>query len=130
MMNIKTIVKPSVLFFAIMIGTVLSTTAYAQSRIGVAVITHSLSTSREARNILQRQGWYETSLRQAAAILVVCRSGLSWPLRNNYDNIKELDDDANSQLNISGTYFHVYIFKINDDLSVSEIDHIKYEAEE
>lgn len=106
-----------------------SITAYAERGLSVAVIAHSVSTRMEAREVLRRQGWTETTnLRQGDAILVVCRSGLSWPLNSSYDSIKELDEDADSQLNISGSNFHIYIYRINDDLSVDEIKHIHYPA--
>lgn len=102
----------------------------AERGLNVAVIAHSISTYREAREVRRRQGWTETSLRGAEAILVVCRSGLNWPLNSSYDSIKELDEDADSQLNISGSNFHIYIYRINDDLSVDEIKHIHYPADD
>ena len=103
---------------------VFSVSAYAQRGLSVAVIAHSISTRVEAREVLRRQGWIEvTNLRQADAILVVCRSGLNWPLNSSYASTKELDNDANSQLNISGSNFHIYVYRINDDLSVDEIKH-------
>jgi hypothetical protein len=106
-----------------------SVSVYAQKGLGVAVIAHSISTRMEAREVLRRQGWTgTTNLRQADAILVVCRSGLSWPLNSSYNSIRELDDDADSQLNISGSNFHIYVYRINDDLSVDEIKHINYPA--
>ena len=106
----------------------LSSIANAQRGLNVAVIAHSISTRMEAREVLRRQGWSETSLRQADAILVVCRSGLNWPLSSSYNSIKELDEGAESQLNISGSNFHIYIYRINDNLSVDEIKHIHYSA--
>lgn len=109
-------------------GFSFSTPANGERGLNVAVIAHSVSTSMEAREVRRRQGWTETSLRQADAILVVCRSGLSYPLSSSYRSIKELDEDADSQLNISGSNFHVYIYRINDDLSVDEIKHIHYPA--
>lgn len=109
-------------------GISFSTSANGERGLNVAVIAHSISTSMEAREVRRRQGWTETSLRQADAILVVCRSGLSYPLSSSYLSIKELDNDANSQLNITGSNFHVYIYRINDDLSVDEIKHINYSA--
>jgi hypothetical protein len=103
---------------------------YAQGRGGVAVIAHSISTSSEARRVLRKMGWSETSnLRYASAILVVCRSGLMFPLNSNYDSFKDLDRAADSQMNISGDEFHVYIYRFNSDLSVSESQHIHYKAD-
>lgn len=115
-------------FFVAVASTV---PAHAERGLNLAVIAHSVSTSMEAREVLRREGWSETSnLRQADGILVVCRSMLSYPLDNSYDSIKELDEDADSQLNISGSNFHVYIYRINDDLSVDEVKHIYYPADE
>jgi hypothetical protein len=107
----------------------LSVPTQAQRGSSVAVIAYSISTRMEAREVLRRQGWTETTnLRQADAILVVCRSGLNWPLNSSYDSIKELSDDANSQLNITGSNFHIYVYRINDGLSVGEVKHIHYPA--
>ncbi len=104
--------------------------ASAELGLNLAVIAHSVSTSMEAREVRRRNGWAEADLRQADAILVVCRSGLNWPLQSSYDSIKKLDDDANSQLNISGSNFHIYIYQINKDLSVNEIKHVQYPADD
>ncbi len=112
-----------------LIAIVLSVPVYAQRGLSVAVIAHSVSTSMEAREVLWKQGWTETTnFRQADGILVVCRSGLLWPLNSSYDSIKKLNNDADMQLNISGSKFHVYVYRINNDLSVSEVEHIHYPA--
>ncbi|MBD3750825.1 MAG: hypothetical protein IE931_15255 [Sphingobacteriales bacterium] len=116
---------------ALLVATALSVPAHAERGLNLAVIAHSVSTSMEAREVLRRQGWSETSnLRQADGVLVVCRSMLSYPLNSSYDSIKELDEDADFQLNISGANFHVYVYRINDDLSVDEVKHIHYPADE
>jgi hypothetical protein len=71
----------------------------------VAVIAPSVSTRMEARAVLARLRWRETTLREAEGILVVVRSMLFNPLDSSYDSIKELQDDAEGQLNISGEVF-------------------------
>lgn len=114
----------STLFWVLVFGFPIS--SFAQSM--VAVIAPSISTSAEAKNVLQRQGWVSGDLKGADAILVVVRSGLSWPLSSSYRNIGELQRDADGQLNISGDNFHVYIFTINRDLSVIEAKHVSYPA--
>lgn len=98
--------------------------------LGVYVIAPSVSTSMEARSIRMKKGWVESSLRQADAILVVVRSMLFNPLDYSYDSVKELEDDADSQLNISGENFHVYIYSIDDDMEVSQEKHISYKADD
>lgn len=75
-----------------------------------------------------KRGWVESSLRQADAILVVVRSMLFNPLDYSYDSPKELQDDAESQLNISGENFHVYVYSIGDDMKVSQEKHVSYKA--
>jgi len=97
---------------------------------GVYVIAPSVSTAMEARSIRMKKGWGESSLRQADAILVVVRSMLFNPLDYSYDSVKELEDDADSQLNISGENFHVYIYSIDDDMKVSQEKHVSYKAED
>ena len=120
------------LFILVMIGClVFSSQTRAETVLKVAVIAHSVSTSIEARKVRMQQGWTETTnLRQADAILVVCRSGLIRPLDSSYNSIQELDRDAESQLNIVGLNFHVYIYRINDDLSVDEIKHVHYPTDD
>lgn len=130
-MNFRKFIKSS---FTVLIGALffaaLPQSAFAQSGLSVAVVAHSISTRIEARKVLARQGWTETTnLRQAAGILVVCRSGLNWPLSDSYSSFKELDDAANSQLNISGSNFHIYVFKFNDNLSVDKINHRSFPAD-
>ena len=78
---------------------------------------------------MQKQGWGQaTNTTQANGVLVVCRSGLSYPLNSSYRNIRELNDDADSQLNISGSNFHIYVFKLNGNKTVSEAQHVYYPA--
>jgi hypothetical protein len=48
----------------------------------------------------------------------------------SYDSYGELKDDAENQLNISGSNYHIYIFYLEKDLSVSEVDHKYFEAED
>lgn len=100
---------------------------FAQS-MSVAVIAPSISTSMKAREIRMSKGWSEVNYKNSDAILVVCRSGLYLPLSSSYDSVKELEDDANNQLNISGSNYHVYLFKLNDNLSVTEVNHTNFPA--
>ena len=104
-------------------------TALAQQGLSVAVVAHSISTRSEARKVLARRGWTETTnLQHADGILVVCRSSLNWPLNDSYQSFKELDDDADAQRNMSGSKFHIYVYKLNDDLSVEKVAHQRSSA--
>ena len=95
-----------------------------------SVIAHSVSTSIEAKSVLSKIGETQYSLANKNSILVVCRSGLMYPLNSNYDSIGELNSDVESQLNISGENFHVYIFQMKRDGSIIESQHINYKAED
>jgi hypothetical protein len=96
---------------------------------GVAVIAPSVSTSMKAREIRARLGKKEVPFRYAEAILVVVRSSLFNPLQYGYDSVGELQRDADSQLNISGPKYHVYLYSMDDDLRVTQISHKSFEAE-
>ncbi len=95
----------------------------------IAVIAPSISTAIESRSILSQMKWIETSPKNANVVLVVCRSSLYNPLMYSYDCYCKLKEDAEMQLNISGPKFHVYLFKISDDLSVFQVDHSSYDAD-
>lgn len=115
---------------------VLNCSVYAQDRrpripnlkgVDVAVITDSISCSRLARYIMRRNNATESSLRKADVILTVVRSSLNYPLNSSYDSIGELEEDIERQLNISGSNGHIYVYRIEDDLSVNEIFHSGFE---
>ena len=95
----------------------------------IAVISPSISTTNLANQIMMKGMFVRSNYRQCDAILVVVRSALYYPLFQSYNSVKELENAANMQLNISGHYFHVYFFGINDDLSVFQIAHEYSEAE-
>jgi hypothetical protein len=83
----------------------------------------------EARNVRAKLGWAETAnWKTADGILVVVRSMLLNPLRSHYECACELKDDAERQLNISGQNFHVYVYRLDDDLSVTQVAHQSWEA--
>lgn len=96
----------------------------------VAVIAPSVSTSMKAREVRHKMKWQEVAPKDADYILVVVRSGLSYPLQMSYDSYGELKDDAENQLNISGSNYHIYLFYLEKDLSVTVVDHKYYEAED
>jgi hypothetical protein len=103
--------------------------SHAQGRgLSVAVIAPSISTSMEAREVLARLGWSQTNLRNADGILVVVRSMSFNPLSYSYRSIGDLQRDADTLPNISGENFHIYLYQINDDLSVTQLKHSSYKA--
>jgi len=97
--------------------------------LSVAVIAPSVSTSMESRRIVAKQKWTVGTLKDADAILVVVRSVLFNPLQATYRSLGKLREDAEGQLNISGPKFHVYIYKMGDNLQCTQLKHISYEAQ-
>jgi hypothetical protein len=96
----------------------------------VYIIAESVSTSMEARRILQHQRWTEAPLRRADLVLVVVRSGLQMPLSGIYSSVAELKQDAEMQLNISGSNFVVYVFALDDNLRPTEVKRVVYPADD
>ena len=94
----------------------------------VAVIAPSVSTSMMARSIIVQKKWIETKPKMADLILVVVRSSLFNPLRFNYESFGDLKHDAESQLNISGPRFHIYLYRLDDDLQCTQEAHTSFEA--
>ncbi len=91
----------------------------------------SPSTQREAARLLRLCRWTDTAtVRDADALLVVVRTARVEPLSVSYANLKWLRDDAHSLLNESGPQFHVYIYSIRSDLSVTQADHRSYDFAE
>ena len=119
---------------AAVITAVLANVRTAQAGAGnideVAVIAHSVSTSIKAREIRTQADWAEVPPKKADFVLVVCRSMLFNPLSFSYRSYGKLDEDAENQLNISGSNFHVYIYAINDDLSVTQVKHESFQVED
>jgi hypothetical protein len=110
-------------------ATVLLLTAYVHAAgEQVYVIAESVSTGMEARRILSRQRWTAVPLRRAQFALVVVRSELEMPLMGVYSSVGELKQDAEMQLNISGSNYVVYIFALDDDLRPTELKRIAYPA--
>lgn len=120
---------------ASMVSLLLTSTLFPQQQGGVgrgltvAVIAPSVSTSMEARRLISQQGWVRGRFKTADAILVVVRSSLGHPLRSSYSFIGELMRDAESQLNISGSVFHIYIYDLGEDLECKELRHVSYPVE-
>ena len=81
-----------------------------------------------AREIRMKKGWLEVSPKESELVLVVCRSALLNPLDYSYTSFAELSDAAEHQLNIAGLNFHIYLFRFNSDLSLSEASHTSFPA--
>jgi len=94
------------------------------------VVAPSAGTQREAQRMLRFCRWSDTTVvRDADFLLVVVRSSGSDPLEPSYDSLKWLRDAANGQLNDSGAQFHVYLYRIRDDLSFLQASHQSYDVD-
>lgn len=94
----------------------------------VAVIAPSISTKGKAREIRLSLRLEEAKPRHAETILVVVRSALLNPLNRQYDSFGELRADADKQLNIAGPNYHIYRYSMDDDLQVTQIEHVSEKA--
>lgn len=92
------------------------------------VIAKSISTGVEARNILVQNNWVESNLRDADFALVVVRSMLRNPISSFSDDIFEIEDEADRQLNISGSNFVVYIYALDENLRPTLVQQTDYPA--
>lgn len=107
-----------------------SNPARAERGLSVAVIAPSISARTAAHETLWNLGWTETkNLGQAEAVIVACNSNESWPLNNTYNSINELESDALLPANASGSDTHIYVYKINADMSVDEIKYLHLPGE-
>lgn len=96
----------------------------------VAVIAPSVSTRMEATAIVKEMQLIEVGMKDADGILAVVRSPLHDPLMVSYDRIAELQDDAESQLNINGRHYHIYLYAISSDRSVFQMSHTHRTADD
>lgn len=105
-------------------------TVNKQTSGGLAVIAPSVSTSMMARQLLTKLHSSEVGLRSAESVLVVVRSSLYNPLMPGYRSVCDLQKDAESQLNIAGPNFHVYVYAMDDNLRVTQSAHQSFPADQ
>ena len=112
-------------------GFISSTPVKAERGASVAVIAPSNAARSAAQDALWNFGWTETKdFDLADAIVVACKSNENWPLNNTYSSIKELEIDAMLPANAIGSDTHIYVYKINADLSVDEIKYVHLPAKD
>jgi len=90
---------------------------------GIAVIAPSEETLEIAEQIRMRLGLGEILPKVADRVLVVVLSDLENPLSYSYGLYGDLAIEANQQMDVKASMFHAYIYQINDDLSVQQIEH-------
>ncbi|GBC95099.1 hypothetical protein HRbin16_00886 [bacterium HR16] len=60
---------------------------------------------------------------------MVVRSYLYNPLNFRYDSLKDLKRDAEMQLNLTGAKYHIYLYSLENDLTLRQLAHESFEAE-
>ncbi len=105
-------------------------TSGARGALALAVIAPSLSTRKVANGLLLNLGVSACEPKSASGVLVVVRSGLFRPLDTNYPSYRELMEAAEGQLNIVGENYHIYIFEFQHDLTLSQVLHKSFKAED
>ena len=112
-------------------GFIFSTPVKAERGVSVAIIALSGAARSAAQEALWNLGWTETkNLGQADAVVVACKSNENWPLNNTYSSIRELESDAMQPANAIGMDTHIYVYKINADMSVDEIKYLHLPAKD
>lgn len=96
--------------------------------LNVIVIAPSVSTSAIAREIVRRYKMNIVDPSRTNHALVVVRSNIQYPLSEHYGHASQVIQDAGIQLNIAGKLAHVYVFKVNDNMSASSVVHYFFDA--
>ncbi len=124
-------------FFLLVTGTLFAqTSADSTKKVlpdkmieGVAVITHSISASLEAQNILDYMNWVEVPPGKDTYILVVCRSDRDDPLGVTYDSLEELSAAVEILRNQTAQRFHIYFYKFTKDSTLKQFYYDSYPVE-
>jgi hypothetical protein len=119
----------STAFFVLLIVTLIP--AYCQDKpLNVAIIAPSASTAVKAGELIALDHLNEVDASAAEAYLVVTRSDLTYPLSSFYSDERGLRGAVESQFNSSGSFYHMYLYAVNRDASLTEIRHTVFSAEE
>ena len=94
-----------------------------ENELKAVIITPSVSTAVKASQLLKNNGLVEAEFDKAECVFVVTRSDLSRPLNYSYPDIQQLRKDIDGQFNILGLKYHMYIYHINKNKSLSQIRH-------
>lgn len=96
---------------------------------GVAVIAPSSENRGVARELLRHFKVSEVPPQKAVGVLVVLSTiSASDPLDMSYESYSELSKESESSGYISGTIHHVYLYRINDDSTVTQLDHKSFDS--
>ncbi|MEP0765119.1 MAG: hypothetical protein HRF45_01060 [Fimbriimonadia bacterium] len=95
----------------------------------MTVIAPSTATRDVARQVMRQSGWSEAKPKQADGVLVVVRSSMHDPLfTSSRSCFCDLRKNAERQPNLSGSKYHIYVYRLNDDLTVTEVKHTTRDA--
>lgn len=89
----------------------------------VAVVAPSPRNYQAARDIIVRSSWIEVPFESADAVLVVVNSDRRNPLSQHYQKFISLKSEAETLPKITSDQWHVYVYDIQPDSSLSERNH-------
>jgi len=115
------------LAFLIVMCLVAATYAQNASVIVVAPAGNNHATNMEAQSVMRANNWTQGyDPRQSDGVLVAVRSSRFWPLADQYENLDTVRNAAEWNEQHDGYSFHVYLYQINQDLSLSQIAYESY----
>ncbi|GMV36120.1 MAG: hypothetical protein AMXMBFR61_06280 [Fimbriimonadales bacterium] len=95
----------------------------------MTVIAPSTAAREVARQVMRQSGWSDAKPKQADGVLVVVRSSMYNPLfTSSRSCFCDLRRNAERQPSLSGSKYHIYVYRLNDDLTVTEVRHTTRDA--
>jgi len=95
----------------------------------MTVIASSSAARDVARQVMRQSGWSEAKPKQADGVLVVVRSSMYDPLFTRSGScFCDLRKNAERQPSLSGSKYHIYVYRLNDDLTVTKLKHTTRDA--
>ena len=112
------------IFLPLLILFVTASSLFAQKAIkNVAVIAPTTHDYELARDIMTKSSWTKVPFKDADAVLVVMNNSLSNPLSKHYQKFISLKLEAETNPRVVSQHWHVYIYDIQPDSSLSERSH-------
>lgn len=119
----------AVLVMLVIVVVAVSLDAQVMRGSRMTVIAPSMAARDVARQVLRQSGWSEAKPKQADGVLVVVRSSMHNPLLTSGRTcFCDLRKNAERQPNLTGSKYHIYVYRLNDDLTVTEVQHTTREA--
>ncbi len=96
----------------------------AETRKNAYLITPNSNDRDNAITYLGLHNTRSTSMKEADQAFVIMRGQVTSPLKDSYKTIFIMEENSINYNIPNGNYAHIYIYKINSDMSVKQIDYI------